>query len=112
MSNLELIFTASVIEYLTQTLAHTITCHGVLLDIAGEGVIITGDSSVGKSEAVIELVICGHRLVTDDTVEICRVVGQLLGKAPDLTRNDIELRGICIIDVHQLMGMRAVNKEA
>lgn len=111
-SDTTVVITTRVIEYLTQALAPTITRHGVLLDIAGEGVLITGDSGVGKSEAAIELVMRGHRLVADDAVEIRRVADQLLGKAPKLIRNYIELRGIGVIDVHQLMGMRAVKKES
>ena len=111
-SDTTVVITTRVIEYLTQALAPTITRHGGLLDIAGEGVLITGDSGVGKSEAAIELVMRGHRLVADDAVEIRRVADQLLGKAPKLIRNYIELRGIGVIDVHQLMGMRAVKKES
>ena len=111
-SDTTVVITTRVIEYLTQALAPTITRHGVLLDIAGEGVLITGDSGVGKSEAALELVMRGHRLVADDAVEIRRVADQLLGKAPKLIRNYIELRGIGVIDVHQLMGMRAVKKES
>jgi len=111
-SDTTVVITTRVIEYLTQALAPTITRHGVLLDIDGEGVLITGDSGVGKSEAAIELVMRGHRLVADDAVEIRRVADQLLGKAPKLIRNYIELRGIGVIDVHQLMGMRAVKKES
>ena len=111
-SDTTVVITTRVIEYLTQALAPTITRHGVLLDIAGEGVLITGDSGVGKSEAAIELVMRGHRLVADDAVEIRRVADQLLGKAPKLIRHYIELRGIGVIDVHQLMGMRAVKKES
>ena len=111
-SDTTVVITTRVIEYLTQALAPTITRHGVLLDISGEGVLITGDSGVGKSEAAIELVMRGHRLVADDAVEIRRVADQLLGKAPKLIRNYIELRGIGVIDVHQLMGMRAVKKES
>ena len=111
-SDTTVVITTRVIEYLTQALAPTITRHGVLLDISGEGVLITGDSGVGKSEAAIELVMRGHRLVADDAVEIRRVADQLLGKAPKLIRHYIELRGIGVIDVHQLMGMRAVKKES
>ena len=106
------VITHQVIEYLTKALAPTITRHGVLLDISGEGVLITGDSGVGKSEAAIELIMRGHRLVADDAVEIRRVSEELLGKAPKLIRNYIELRGIGVIDVQQLMGMRVVKKEA
>ena len=86
-------FTTKVIELLTQLMAPTITRHGVLLDIYGEGVLITGDSGIGKSETAIELVKRGHRLVADDAVDIRRVSDQLIGKAPELIRHYIELRG-------------------
>lgn len=95
-------FTTKVIEYLTQALAPTITRHGGLLDIYGEGVLITGDSGVGKSETAIELIKRGHRLVAD----------QLLGRAPELIRHYIELRGVGVVDVQQLLGMSAVKLEA
>ncbi len=105
-------FTTNVIGYLTQALAPSITRHGVLLDIYGEGVLITGESGVGKSETAIELVKRGHRLVADDAVEIRRVSNQLIGKAPELIRHYIELRGIGVIDVQQLFGMSAVKLES
>ena len=105
-------FTTKVIELLTQKMAPTITRHGVLLDIYGEGVLITGDSGIGKSETAIELVKRGHRLVADDAVDIRRVSNQLIGKAPELIRHYIELRGIGVIDVQQLFGMSAVILEA
>ena len=111
-SDTTVVITTRVIEYLTQALAPTITRHGVLLDISGEGVLITGDSGVGKSEAAIELVMRGHRLVADDAVDIWRVADQLYGKAPELIRHYIELRGIGVIDVQQLLGMSAVKAEA
>ena len=88
------------------------TSHGVLLDIYGEGVMITGDSGVGKSEAAIELIMRGHRLVADDAVELRRVSGRLTGSAPEVIRNYIELRGIGVINVQQLFGVRAVKNEA
>ena len=105
-------FTTKVIEVLSQLMAPTITRHGVLLDIYGEGVLITGDSGIGKSETAIELVKRGHRLVADDAVDIRRVSDQLIGKAPELIRHYIELRGIGVIDVQQLFGMSAVILEA
>ena len=105
-------FTTKVIELLTQLMAPTITRHGVLLDIYGEGVLITGDSGIGNSETAIELVKRGHRLVADDAVDIRRVSDQLIGKAPELIRHYIELRGIGVIDVQQLFGMSAVILEA
>ena len=106
------VFTTRVIEYLSRRLAPTITRHGVLLDIYGEGVMIIGDSGIGKSETAIELVKRGHRLVADDAVDIRRVSDQLIGKAPELIRHYIELRGIGVIDVQQLFGMSAVILEA
>ena len=105
-------FTTKVIELLTQLMAPTITRHGVLLDIYGEGVLITGDSGIGKSETAIELVKRGHRLVADDAVEIRRISNQLIGTAPEVIRHYIELRGIGVIDVQQLFGMSAVILEA
>ena len=105
-------FTTQVIDLLSQRLAPSITRHGVLLDIYGEGVLITGESGVGKSETAIELVKRGHRLVADDAVEIRRVSHQLIGKAPELIRHYIELRGIGVIDVQQLFGMSAVKLES
>ena len=105
-------FTSHTIEYLNRVLAPCVTRHGVLLDIYGEGVVITGDSGIGKSEAAIELVMRGHRLVADDAVEIRRVSNQLIGTAPEVIRHYIELRGIGVIDVRQLFGMRAIMKES
>ncbi len=105
------VFTSKVLEYLTYSLAPTTTRHGVLLDIYGEGVLITGDSGIGKSETAIELVKRGHRLVADDAVDIRRVADQLYGKAPELIRHYIELRGIGVVDVQQLLGMSAVMLE-
>ena len=105
-------FTTKVIEYLSQALAPPIPRHGGLLDIYGEGVLITGDSGVGKSETAIELIKRGHRLVADDAVDIRRVADQLLGKAPELIRHYIELRGIGVVDVQQLLGMSAVKPES
>ena len=105
-------FTTKVIELLTRETAPTITRHGGLLDIYGEGVLITGDSGVGKSETAIELVKRGHRLVADDAVDIRREADQLLGKAPELIQHYIELRGIGVVNVQQLLGMSAVKPEA
>jgi len=105
-------FTTKVIDFLNHRMAPTITRHGVLLDIYGEGVLITGDSGIGKSETAIELVKRGHRLVADDAVDIRRESDQLIGKAPELIRHYIELRGIGVIDVQQLFGMSAVMREA
>ena len=102
-------FTSQVIEHLDRELAQCITRHGVLLDVHGEGVMITGESGVGKSETAIELIMRGHRLVADDAVELRRISDTIVGTAPELIRNYIELRGIGIIDVRQLFGMRAIK---
>lgn len=105
-------FTSHTIEYLNRVLAPCVTRHGVLLDISGEGVMITGDSGIGKSESAIELIMRGHRLVADDAVEIRRISNQLIGTAPEVIRHYIELRGIGVIDVCRLFGMSAVKDEA
>lgn len=105
-------FTSHTIDYLNRVLAPCVTRHGVLLDIYGEGVMITGDSGVGKSEAAIELIMRGHRLVADDAVELRRISSQLIGTAPEVIRHYIELRGIGVIDVRQLFGMRAIKVES
>lgn len=104
-------FTSHTVEYLNRVLAPCVTRHGVLLDIYGEGVMITGDSGVGKSETAIELIMRGHRLVADDAVELRRVSNELIGTAPEVIRHYIELRGIGVIDVRQLFGMRTVKTE-
>ncbi len=111
-SDTTVVFTSKVIDYLNHVLAATVTRHGVLLDIYGEGVLVIGDSGIGKSESAIELVKRGHRLVADDAVDIRRVSNELIGKAPDLIRHYMELRGIGIIDLQQLFGMSAVKLEA
>ncbi|MDY5510147.1 MAG: HPr(Ser) kinase/phosphatase [Dysosmobacter sp.] len=105
-------FTSRTIEFLNRYLAPCVTRHGVLLDISGEGVMITGDSGIGKSESAIELIMRGHRLVADDAVEIRRISNQLIGTAPEVIRHYIELRGIGVIDVRQLFGMSAIRAES
>ena len=105
-------FTSRTIEFLNRYLAPCVTRHGVLLDISGEGVMITGDSGIGKSESAIELIMRGHRLVADDAVEIRRISDQLIGTAPEVIRHYIELRGIGVIDVRQLFGMSAIRTES
>ena len=101
---------AEVIRWLKVQLAPTISIHGVLVDVYGEGVLIIGESGIGKSEAALELIKRGHRLVSDDVVEIRKVSDvTLLGSAPDITRHFIELRGIGIIDVKALYGVGAVK---
>lgn len=101
---------AEVIRWLNVKLAPMITIHGVLVDVFGEGVLIMGESGIGKSEAALELIKRGHRLVSDDVVEIRRVSDEtLIGSAPDITRHFIELRGIGIIDVKTLFGVESVK---
>ena len=102
-------FMASLIAFLNTSLAPRITRHGVLVEVYGEGVLILGDSGIGKSETAIELVKRGHRLIADDAVEIRRVSDSLYGTAPELIRHYIEIRGIGVIDVQQLFGMGAVQ---
>ena len=106
-------FCSSLISYLRAELAPMVTRHGVLMEIYGEGVLLTGESGIGKSEAALELLKRGHRLIADDAVEIRRIsTNTLAGSAPELIRNYIELRGIGVIDVRQLFGMRAVMPES
>ena len=104
-------FMSPIITYLNSELCPRITRHGVLLEIYGEGVLLLGESGVGKSETAIELVKRGHRLIADDAVEIRLVSGKrLVGSAPELIRHYMELRGIGVIDVRQLFGMSAVKE--
>lgn len=104
-------FVRRTMEYLSKELAPCITRHGVLLDIYGEGVMITGDSGVGKSEAAIELIMRGHRLVADDAVELRKVSNrQIMGTAPENIRHFIELRGIGIVNVARVFGVGAVKE--
>ena len=103
-------FMAALIAYLNVQLAPRITRHGVLVEVYGEGILILGDSGVGKSETAIELVKRGHRLIADDAVEIKRVSATtLVGSAPAIIRHYVELRGIGIVDVRRLFGMGAVK---
>ena len=105
-------FMASLIAYLNVQLAPRITRHGVFVEVYGEGILLMGDSGVGKSETAIELVKRGHRLIADDAVEIRRVSSKtLVGSAPDNIRHFIELRGIGIVNVAKLFGMGAVRTE-
>ena len=105
-------FTAELIHTLGELLAPCITIHGVLVDVYGEGVLITGESGIGKSEAALELIRRGHRLVSDDVVEISRINSHtLIGTAPDITRNFIELRGIGIVDVKTLYGVECIKEK-
>ena len=102
--------TSALISYLKSVLAPRVTRHGVLMEVYGEGVLIIGESGIGKSENAVELLKRGHRLIADDAVEIRKVSGtSLIGTAPKLVRNYVELRGIGIINVAKLFGMGAVK---
>ena len=103
---------SAIVAYLSAALAPRITRHGVLMEIYGEGVLVLGESGMGKSEAAVELLKRGHRLIADDAVEIRKVSGStLIGSAPALIRNYVELRGIGIVNVAKLFGMGAVKAE-
>lgn len=103
-------FSSELNRWLKVELAPRISIHGVLVDIYGEGVLITGESGIGKSEVALELIHRGHRLVSDDVVEIKKVSDEtLIGTAPDITRHFIELRGIGIIDAKALFGVESVK---
>ncbi len=104
-------FMAALIAYLNVELGPRITRHGVLVEVYGEGILLLGDSGVGKSETAIELLKRGHRLIADDAVEIKRVSATtLVGRAPEIIRHYVELRGIGIVDVRRLFGMGAVKE--
>lgn len=104
-------FMASLIAYLHVQLAPQITRHGVLVEVYGEGIFITGDSGVGKSETAIELIKRGHRFIADDAVELRKVSAKaIVGNAPEIIKYYIELRGIGIVDVRRLFGMGAVKE--
>ena len=101
--------TSKLIDYLNRAMAPQIARHGVLMNIYGQGVLILGDSGIGKSETAIELLKRGPRLVADDAVEIRRISNNLFGTAPEIIRHYIEIRGVGVIDVQQLFGMGAVQ---
>ncbi len=102
-------FISRSVRWLSEQLAPRISIHGVFVDVYGEGVLIMGESGIGKSEAALELIRRGHRLVSDDVVEIRKVSDDLLmGTSPDITRHFIELRGIGIVDVKSLFGVESV----
>ena len=104
-------FMAALIAFLNVELGPRITRHGVLIEVYGEGILLLGDSGVGKSETAIELLKRGHRLIADDAVEIKKVSATtLIGKAPEIIRHYVELRGIGIVDVRRLFGMGAVKE--
>ena len=102
---------AALIAYLNVELGSRITRHGVLVEVYGEGILLLGDSGVGKSETAIELLKRGHRLIADDAVEIKKVSATtLVGRAPEIIRHYVELRGVGIVDVRRLFGMGAVKE--
>ena len=106
------VFTSTLISSLRLHLAPRLTCSGVMLEVYGEGVLIQGESGVGKSEVAIELIKRGHRIIADDAVEIIKNnEGKLIASAPELIRHYMELRGIGVIDVRRLFGMGAIKKE-
>ena len=103
---------SAIITYLKAALAPSITRHGVLMEVYGEGLLLIGESGLGKSEAAVELVKRGHRLIADDAVEIRKIAGNtLMGTAPELIRNYVEIRGIGVINVAKLFGMGAIRAE-
>lgn len=105
-------FSAEIIRWMGLELAPCISIHGVLVDVYGIGVLIMGESGIGKSEAALELIKRGHRLVSDDVVEIRKINDDtLVGKAPGITRHFIELRGIGIVDVKTLFGVQSVKEQ-
>ncbi len=102
-------FTFNAINYLNRCLAPRVTRHGVLVSVDGIGVLLTGESGVGKSEAALELVRRGHQLVADDVVDICKVSdNRLVGECPEMVRHFMEIRGIGIIDIRTMYGVSAV----
>ncbi len=103
---------SSLITYLKNALAPRISRHGVLVEVYGEGLLLMGESGIGKSEAAAELLKRGHRLIADDAVDIRKVAdNSLIGSSPDLIRNYIEIRGIGVINVAKLFGMAAIKEE-
>ena len=103
-------FTAALIASLNIHLAERITLHGVLIEVYGEGILLLGDSGMGKSETAIELVKRGHRLIADDSVDIKRVSAKtLVGSAPEIIRHYVEMRGIGIVDIRRIFGMGAIK---
>ena len=102
-------FSLQAIMYLNRVLAPHITRHGVLVDVYGVGILLTGESGVGKSEAALELVKRGHQLAADDVVDICRVADdRLIGESPEMVRHFMEIRGIGIIDIRAMYGVGSV----
>lgn len=103
---------SGLITYLKNALAPKISRHGVLVEVYGEGLLLMGESGIGKSEAAAELLKRGHRLIADDAVEIRKIANNtLMGNSPELIRNYIEIRGIGVINVAKLFGMAAIKNE-
>jgi HPr kinase/phosphorylase len=98
-------------RHLEKLLAPMIVEHGVLMDVSGLGVLILGESGIGKSECALDLVVRGHRLVADDVVEIRRVGGHLVGSGPELTRYHMEIRGLGIINIKELFGVASIRHQ-
>ena len=95
--------------YLSEAFAPRQTRHGVLMDVYGQGVLITGESGIGKSECALELLNHGHQLVADDVVDICRLGRELFGEAPEMVRDLMELRGVGIVDIKKIFGIGSVE---
>lgn len=103
-------FMAALIATLNTYLAPTISRHGVLVEVYGEGILLLGESGVGKSETAIELVKRGHRLVADDAVDIKKVSSKtLVGSSPEVIRHFVEIRGIGIVDIQKIFGMGSIK---
>ncbi|MBQ7887391.1 MAG: HPr(Ser) kinase/phosphatase [Clostridia bacterium] len=105
------VFTGKAITYLSEAMAPRVTQHGVLVDVFGVGVLITGESGVGKSECALELIKRGHLLVADDVVDIARVGHKLRGESPEIVRDFMELRGIGIVDIKLIFGIGAILRK-
>lgn len=104
-------FTGKAIAYMSEAMAPRVTQHGVLVDVFGVGVLITGESGVGKSECALELIKRGHLLVADDVVDIARVGHKLRGESPEIVRDFMELRGIGIVDIKLIFGIGAILRK-
>ncbi|AVX19724.1 MULTISPECIES: HPr(Ser) kinase/phosphatase [Carboxydocella] len=104
-------FISRLTDFLEERLAPSATIHGVLVDVHGVGVLITGESGIGKSETALELVKRGHRLVADDAVEVIKIGERLSGRAPEVVRHLLEIRGLGILDIRTLFGAGAVRIE-
>ncbi|MBR2942367.1 MAG: HPr(Ser) kinase/phosphatase, partial [Clostridia bacterium] len=104
-------FNSRAIGFMSEVMAPRTTCHGVLVDVFGVGVMITGESGVGKSECGLELIKRGHLLVSDDVVDITRLGGKLRGESPEVVRDFMELRGIGIVDIKLIFGIGAVMRK-